>query len=81
MSLLDSVAKSYRKNFIESSDKFTFQYVLKILDGWDYNIDAAQTAHSKKKIMHRDLRVSVYTFSYFSSCYLQEYGPPYSITY
>lgn len=53
-----SVAKSYRKNFIESSDKFTFQYVLKILDGWDYNIDATNTAHSKKKNMHRDLRVS-----------------------
>ena len=77
MSLLDSVAKSYRKNFIESSDKFTFQYVLKILDGWDYNIDAAQTAHSKKKNMHRDLRVSGYPLFHISQVVIyKNMGPP-----
>jgi len=53
-----SVAKSYRTNFIESSDKFTFQYVLKVVDGWDYMIDSVKTAQSKKKNIYRDFRVS-----------------------
>lgn len=50
------MAKSYRVNFIESNDKFTFQYVLKILDGWDHNV-TDQVANKKKNIYH-DLKVS-----------------------
>ncbi|XP_067935144.1 transmembrane channel-like protein 7 isoform X2 [Watersipora subatra] len=51
-----SVAKSYRTNFVESNDKFTFQYVLNILDGWDYVVDSAKTAETKKKNKFRDFK-------------------------
>ncbi|XP_064628083.1 transmembrane channel-like protein 5 isoform X2 [Lineus longissimus] len=54
--LARSLARSYRKNFIEASGEVAYHYMGKVLCGWDFSINQPNTAKLKHKAIYNELK-------------------------